>query len=133
MVVKVGGICCVIRTGALSKTGAIRATRLVSACGPPVDEPIVRTRGATVENARSLMSVEWPIGVTLLREWPTENFARAGACGTENAVRPRASEGLGPAAGLRLRRAAGLGTLLVYSCRNSGESGAPRFGAGVWM
>ena len=58
MVVKVGGMCWVISTGARSNTGAMRATRPVSACGPPVDEPISSTRGIDAENGRSLKSLE---------------------------------------------------------------------------
>ena len=52
MVVKVGGMCWVISTGKRSITGPISATSVISACGPPVDEPISSTRGACVLNAR---------------------------------------------------------------------------------
>ena len=45
MVVKVGGMCCVISTGALSITASSRGTSVVSACGPPVEAPISSTRG----------------------------------------------------------------------------------------
>src|SRR4029079_4995741 len=44
-VVKVGGICCAISTGALSIAGPIAASTALSACGPPVDAPIRSTRG----------------------------------------------------------------------------------------
>ena len=56
MVVKVAGMCWVIRTGALSVTASSRDTSLVSACGPPVEAPISSTRGGIGENGRSLNS-----------------------------------------------------------------------------
>src|SRR5258707_1267502 len=52
MVVKVGGMCWVMSTGKRSITGRISATRLISACGPPVEEPISSARGASVLNGR---------------------------------------------------------------------------------
>ena len=42
---KVAGMCCVIRIGALSVTASSRDTSRVSACGPPVEAPISSTRG----------------------------------------------------------------------------------------
>jgi hypothetical protein len=57
MVVKVAGICWVIRIGALSLTASSRDTSRFSACGPPVDAPISSTRGAAAENGRSLKSL----------------------------------------------------------------------------
>ena len=53
MVVKVGGMCCVISTGARSMTPPICATMVLSACGPPVDAPISRMRGDVKGGARS--------------------------------------------------------------------------------
>ena len=50
MVVKVGGMCWVISTGKRSITAPISATSVISACGPPVEEPISSTRGACVLN-----------------------------------------------------------------------------------
>ena len=52
MVVKVGGMCWVISTGKRSITGPSSVTRAISACGPPVEEPISSTLGAWVENGR---------------------------------------------------------------------------------
>ena len=49
---KVGGICWVISTGKRSITGPRSVTSDISACGPPVDEPITSARGACVLNAR---------------------------------------------------------------------------------
>ena len=57
MVVKVAGMCCVIRIGALSVTESRRETSFVNACGPPVDDPISRMRGGMTENGRSWNSL----------------------------------------------------------------------------
>jgi len=54
IVVKVGGICCVISTGKRSITGPSSVTSAIRACGPPVDEPIRSTRGACMLNARCI-------------------------------------------------------------------------------
>ena len=51
-VVKVGGMCCVIKTGARSIAAGSFSISAVSACGPPVEEPIKRTRGVVSENGR---------------------------------------------------------------------------------
>src|SRR5262249_19999397 len=40
------------RTGARSNTGASLLTRAVRACGPPVEQPIARTRGGVDGNGR---------------------------------------------------------------------------------
>ena len=53
MVVKVGGMCWVISTGARSSTLPIWLTMALSACGPPVEEPITSTLGGVGGNARS--------------------------------------------------------------------------------
>src|SRR5262249_27371482 len=45
IVVKVGGMCWVIRIGARSITGPISPTMAVNACGPPVDDPITSAHG----------------------------------------------------------------------------------------
>src|SRR5580765_6379676 len=45
-------MCWVISTGKRSITGPIPATSVISACGPPVDEPIRSTRGARMLNGR---------------------------------------------------------------------------------
>ena len=50
---KVGGMCWVISTGTRSITAPISVTSDISACGPPVEEPISSTRGATRPNGRS--------------------------------------------------------------------------------
>jgi hypothetical protein len=52
MVVKVGGMCWVISTGKRSITGPSSVTSDISACGPPVEEPINSTFGAWDENGR---------------------------------------------------------------------------------
>ena len=54
MVVKVAGMCWVIRIGALSVTASSREISRVSACGPPVEAPISSTRGGIAENGRSV-------------------------------------------------------------------------------
>ena len=46
-------MCCVIRIGTRCRTLPISAISPLSACGPPVDEPISRTRGATVGIGRN--------------------------------------------------------------------------------
>ena len=56
MVVKVGGMCCVMSTGARSITLPSEARMVPSACGPPVDAPISKTRGALAAIGRSLIS-----------------------------------------------------------------------------
>ena len=53
MVVKVGGMCWVISTGARSSTPPSCATMALSACGPPVEEPISSTRGGVAGIGRS--------------------------------------------------------------------------------
>ena len=52
MVVKVGGMCWVISTGKRSITGPMSVTSDISACGPPVEEPITSARGAVMPNCR---------------------------------------------------------------------------------
>ena len=56
MAVKVAGICCVIKIGTL---GAFLkpAKNFISACGPPVDEPINKTFGARMEPLRKLIGL----------------------------------------------------------------------------
>ena len=54
--VKVGGMCWVIRTGARSNTGPSCGISALSACGPPVEAPISSTRGAAIANGRSAMA-----------------------------------------------------------------------------
>jgi len=51
--VKVGGMCWVISTGAWSMTACRLLTTRLSACGPPVDEPISSTRGGITGNGRN--------------------------------------------------------------------------------
>ena len=53
MAVKVGGMCWVMRTGAWSMTAPMTPSIALSACGPPVDEPIRSTRGVVIGNGRS--------------------------------------------------------------------------------
>ena len=50
---KVGGMCWVISTGARSSTPPIWPTMALSACGPPVEEPISSTRGGIAGIGRS--------------------------------------------------------------------------------
>ena len=50
---KVGGMCWVISTGKRSITGPISVTSVISACGPPVEDPITSTRGVCVQKARA--------------------------------------------------------------------------------
>ena len=90
MVVKVGGMCCVISTGARSNTGAMRPTSAVSACGPPVEEPISSTRGSD-RRERPQLEVGRIAGrgARALRGSATENRVRAAA--------PGAAAGRGPA------------------------------------
>ena len=55
IVVNIGGMCWVISTGTASMMVPIRVTIALSACGPPVEEPISKTRGNSAENGRSLI------------------------------------------------------------------------------
>src|SRR6185436_4440926 len=45
-------MCWVISTGKRSITGPMSATSDINACGPPVDDPISSTFGASMPNAR---------------------------------------------------------------------------------
>ena len=58
--VKVGGMCWVMSTGARSSTPPIWATIALSACGPPVEEPITSTRGGVAGIGRSMIGRSVP-------------------------------------------------------------------------
>ena len=53
-VVKVGGMCCVIKTGARSIAAGSFSIKAVSACGPPVEDPISKARGVIGANGRNV-------------------------------------------------------------------------------
>ena len=71
-VVNIGGICCAIKTGARSTAAGSFSIKAVSACGPPVEEPIKSTRGGTGENGRNCNGAASCKGVLRARS--------AGAC-----------------------------------------------------
>ena len=47
-------MCCVIKTGARSIAAGSFSINAVSACGPPVEEPISKARGMIGENGRNV-------------------------------------------------------------------------------